>query len=71
MELFLWKLWPATLGGTFIKPRQFQRVHKYHFESDGWLVERDQQPTKQGIIYGICPFRAQPLLSIINETQGT
>ena len=69
-RLFLWKLWPTILGGVIIKPKQFQRVHKYHFESDGWLVQRDATPTKEGIIYGMCPSCAGPIFSVINETKG-
>lgn len=67
LRLFLWKLWPTILGGIFIKPKQFQQVHKYHFESNGWLIERDVLPTKQGIIYGMCPSCSSSLLSIIHS----
>ncbi len=67
VKLFLWKLWPTILGGTVLKPKQFQRTHEYHFEIDRWLIERDATPTKEGIVYGMCPTCAGPLLDIINE----
>ena len=66
--LFLWKLQVAIWRGSFFYPKQFKRVSEYHLEQDEWLIECDMTPTKQGIIYGMCPYHSKDLLGDIHRT---
>lgn len=49
--------------------KQFKQVSEWHYEQDGWLVECDVRPTKQGILYGMCPHHARGLLEFIARSQ--